>query len=196
MNKITAGVLAASAAALVVSGCYYTTSGRPVPNPASARTTAATTAVAAPSTSALPTKPPLQPGPHSWIADVDLPEGTEECSSSMCSRDNTSYRRDNHWEFWRYSAPYDDTIAFLRDRFATGRQYDAHGATWWSGLPPCYNAIHQSPPWGVDRRRRRYPLAMDRRCQVAFGRRLQATSEAGRHWRNCAFRRGVYRAGF
>jgi hypothetical protein len=148
MNKITAGVLAASAAALVVSGCYYTTSGRPVPNPASARTTAATTAVAAPSTSALPTKPPLQPGPHSWIADVDLPEGTEECSSSMCSRDNTSYRRDNHWEFWRYSAPYDDTIAFLRDRVATGRQYDAHGATWWSGLPPCYNAIHQSPPWG------------------------------------------------
>ncbi|MGA9677834.1 MAG: hypothetical protein WBR28_22180 [Mycobacterium sp.] len=39
-------------------------------------------------------------------------------------------------------------MAFLRKQFATGRRYDTHGATWWDGLPPCYDKGHQSPPWG------------------------------------------------
>ena len=43
---------------------------------------------------------------------------------------------------------YNDTLAFLRDRFATEWRYDTHRATWWKGLPPCYNTAHQSPPWG------------------------------------------------
>jgi hypothetical protein len=57
-------------------------------------------------------------------------------------------QRDPHTEWWRYSAPYDDVVAFLQNRFATGRRYDTHGATWWNGLPPCYDTNHQSPPWG------------------------------------------------
>jgi hypothetical protein len=51
-------------------------------------------------------------------------------------------------EMWRYSAPYDDVVSFLQTRFASGRRYDTHGATWWNGLPPCYDTNHQSPPWG------------------------------------------------
>ena len=50
-------------------------------------------------------------------------------------------------------------MAFLRAQFATGRKYDARGATWWRDLPPCYNAKfdyttmapdHESPPKGWD----------------------------------------------
>jgi hypothetical protein len=60
-------------------------------------------------------------------------------------------------EDWRYSVSYDDTVAFLRKQFATGRKYDTHGATWWRNLPPCYNnrydwntasPAHESPPQG------------------------------------------------
>jgi hypothetical protein len=141
MNKIAAAITA-GAVALAASGCYYTTSGRPVPN-----STSATTVVAAPSSSAPPTKPALQPGPHSWVADIDLPEGTAPCATFMCS-DSPYEEHDPHRENWRYSAPYDDTVAWLRDRFATGRRYDTHGATWWKGLPPCYDTVHQSPPSG------------------------------------------------
>ena len=83
----------------------------------------------------------LQPGPHSALADVDLPEGTVQCTTNGCPPDP-------HKEYWDYSAPYDDVVAFLRKRFATGRRYDTHGATWWNGLPPCYDKGHQSPPWG------------------------------------------------
>ena len=101
-----------------------------------------TAAPASPATtSAPPTTVGLQPGPHSAIADVDLPEGTVQCTTNGCPPDP-------HKEYWRYSAPYDDVVAFLRTRFATGRRYDTHGATWWNGLPPCYDKAHQSPPWG------------------------------------------------
>jgi hypothetical protein len=146
MNKITAGILAAGVAVLLAaSGCDKTP--KPTdPNPTPVMTTP-TTAVAAPSTSAPTTQPGLQPGPHSWVADIDLPEATDPCTTMLCETDLTGgiYPKQ---EYWRYSAPYDDTVAFLRDRFATGRRYDAHGATWWKGLPPCYNPAHESPPWG------------------------------------------------
>jgi hypothetical protein len=148
MTKVMAGILAAGAAALVTSGCYYTTPGRAVPNTKSVLTTPATapSTYVPPPTPAPATKPPLQPGPHSWIADVDLPEGTVQCTTFECS--DIPLTNDPQQEYWRYSAPYDDTVAFLRDRFASGPRYDAHGATWWKGLPPCYNTAHQSPPWG------------------------------------------------
>ncbi|MGO9511015.1 MAG: hypothetical protein ACLPXZ_28195 [Mycobacterium sp.] len=93
---------------------------------------------------------PLQPGPHSAIADVDLPVGTVQCIDFGCI-DGPAIT-DPGYEWWRYVAPYDDIVAFMRDRFGTGRQYDAHGATWWHGLPPCYDANHDSPPsgWATD----------------------------------------------
>ncbi len=79
----------------------------------------------------------LQPGPRSPLADVDLPAGVVFAGNSSSE------------ERWRYSAPYDDTVAFLRKQFATGRKYDTHGATWWRDLPPCYNDTrHESPPQG------------------------------------------------
>jgi hypothetical protein len=105
----------------------------------------------APNTSArMPAPPPpsavgLQPGPHSPLANVDLPAG-------VVFADNSSDE-----ERWRYTAPYDDTVAFLRKQFATGRKYDAQGATRWRDLPPCYNdkydantatPRHESPPRG------------------------------------------------
>lgn len=68
-----------------------------------------------------------------------MPEGTVQCPDVSS---------DTHDEWWCYSAPYGDVVAFLQKQFATGRQYDSHGATYWRGLPPCYNANHQSPPWG------------------------------------------------
>ena len=82
-----------------------------------------TAAPASPTTSAPPTMVELQPGPHSAIADVDLPEGTVQCTTNGCVGDP-------HTEHWFYSAPYDDVVAFLRKQFATGRRYDTHGATW------------------------------------------------------------------
>jgi hypothetical protein len=109
-------------------------------NPTTPETTTSTT-----TTAAIKPKPRLQPGPHSLIADVDLPEGTVPCATYDCGE---LPHRDTHSEYWRYSASYDDTVAFLRDQFATGRRYDARGATWWKGLPPCYDTKHQSPPWG------------------------------------------------
>ncbi len=106
-----------------------------------------TAAPASPTTSApLPTVG-LQPGPHSAIADVDLPEGTIQCTTDSTSGCGIT-SSDPHTEHWHYSAAYDDVVAFLRKRFATGRRYDTHGATWWDGLPPCYDKGHQSPPWG------------------------------------------------
>jgi hypothetical protein len=105
------GLLAAAAAVLVAVACTQHIAGPPA------------------TTSAPPETVELQPGPHSAIADVDLPEGTVQCTTNFCVRDP-------HKEYWHYSAPYDDVVAFLRKRFATGRRYDTHGATWWNGLPP------------------------------------------------------------
>jgi hypothetical protein len=92
-------------------------------------------------TVAPPPSPPagaLQPEPQAPLADVALPAGSVFVGSS------------SNQEVWRYSAPYDDTVAFLRKQFATGRVYDAQGATWWRDLPPCYDDTgrHQSPPQG------------------------------------------------
>jgi len=81
------------------------------------------------------------------MADVDLPAGTVLVDSTSDSED------------WRYGASYDDTVAFLRNQFATGRNYDARGATWWHDLPPCYRSRYdyksmtpysESPPKGWD----------------------------------------------
>lgn len=93
---------------------------------------------------------PLPPGPHSTIADVDLPVGTVQCIDFGCI-DGPAIT-DPSYEWWRYGAPYDDIVAFMRDRFGAGQRYDAHGATWWHGLPPCYDANHDSPPsgWATD----------------------------------------------
>jgi hypothetical protein len=106
----------------------------PTPTAASAGSPAA-----APSRAATTTAPTLRAGPHSFVADVDLPGGSVQDRQDDDS--STS-------EGWNYSAPYDDIVAFLRAQFATGRQYDAHGATWWKGLPPCYYAHHTPPPKG------------------------------------------------
>jgi hypothetical protein len=78
----------------------------------------------------------LPPRPHSPLADVDLPAGVVFAGNSADE------------ERWRFSGAYDDTVAFLREQFASGRQYDAHAATWWRDLPPCYNSTHESPPSG------------------------------------------------
>jgi hypothetical protein len=75
------------------------------------------------------------------MADVDLPAGTVALPVAL--PENTSDEED-----WRYSAPYDDVVAFLQKQFATGRTYDIKGATWWRNLPPCYNNFHKSPPEG------------------------------------------------
>jgi hypothetical protein len=122
----------ATAASVLTTACANTHFAAP-PSPATASAPATTVG--------------LQPGPHSATADVDLPEGTIQCttdSTSGCGITST----DPHTEHWNYSAAYDDVVAFLRKRFATGRRYDTHGATWWDGLPPCYDKGHQSPPLG------------------------------------------------
>jgi hypothetical protein len=80
------------------------------------------------------------------MGDVDLPAAT------VLRPDHPSDE-----EVWIYSASYDQTVAFLRKQFATGRRYDMQGATWWRGVPPCYNSKydyntmspgHESPPKG------------------------------------------------
>jgi hypothetical protein len=136
MNKITAGILAAGAAVLLVASGCDKTPGPTDPKPTSVMATSTTTVAApttpvdAPSTPPPTTQPGLQPGPHSWVADIDLPEGTVQCAAFYCDANQVGgiYPRQ---EYWRYSATYDDTAEYLRDRFATGRRYDAHGATWW-----------------------------------------------------------------
>jgi hypothetical protein len=141
MRKIIAVAVAAS----------LTSCGTPPPPSATVTVTIATpTRPASPNTpSPSPSPPPppagLRPGPHSAVADLDLPAGTTSGGSIA-----------NDSELWYYSAPYDDVLAFLQRQFATGRRYDAYGATWWNGLPPCYNdtkynpadPAHESPPRG------------------------------------------------
>ena len=127
--------MAATATLVAAVACgHHAPSAAPPTTPPPAQASLATTSVP-------PTTVGLQPGPHSAIADVDLPEGTVQCTTNGCPPDP-------HREHWQYSAPYDDVVAFLRTRFATGRRFDTHGATWWNGLPPCYDKEHQSPPWG------------------------------------------------
>jgi hypothetical protein len=76
---------------------------------------------------------PLQPGPHSAIADIALPEGTVPCTSSGCRTPP------EHEEVWRYNAPYDDVVVFLRNQLGTG-PYDR--------LPPCpLGAANDGPEW-------------------------------------------------
>jgi hypothetical protein len=89
------------------------------------------------STSLPPTTDP-KPQPHSPLADVDLPADVAFLGNSSIE------------ERWGYSAPFNDTVVYLRKQFATGRRYDADGATWWRDLPPCYNTRHESPPGGWD----------------------------------------------
>lgn len=136
MNRIATAVAVLAAAACTQCGTGTTTV---------APTNTHTAAPASPTTTSAPPKTvDLQPGPHSALADIDLPAGT-------VSRGTTS-----DWEIWSYSAPYDDVVAFLRKQFTTGRRYDAYGATWWNGLPPCYDdskynpadPAHESPPRG------------------------------------------------
>jgi hypothetical protein len=57
---------------------------------------------------------PMQPGPHSAIADVVLPAGTFPCTSSGCKGHPT------YEEVWRFNAPYKDVVAFLRNELGTG----------------------------------------------------------------------------
>ncbi|MGO9286779.1 hypothetical protein [Mycobacterium sp.] len=76
---------------------------------------------------------PLQPGPHSAIADIKLPEGTVPCTSSGCRTPP------EHEEVWRYNAPYEDVVEFLRNQFGTGPYDD---------LPPCPPAgPNDGPEW-------------------------------------------------
>jgi hypothetical protein len=132
----TTRVIAAASIGLALAGCTTTPSSEPI--------TSLTTTIAAPATSVTTTiaVPSLQPGPHSELLDVDLPAGTV----LVDRRDRGPHL--GHVEGWRYSAPYDDTVAFLRKQFATGPKFDSQGATSWRNLPPCYGPRHQSPPGG------------------------------------------------
>jgi hypothetical protein len=65
---------------------------------------------------------PLQPGPHSAIADIVLPAGTVPCTNSACRHP------DGYEEMWRFNAPYNDVVRFLGDELGTGQR---------NGLPAC-----------------------------------------------------------
>ena len=106
---------------------------RHIPSPPT--TTNTLTATSAPAPQPAPAAE-LQPGVRSPLADVRLPAGAVFVGSSSAE------------EVWRYSAPYDETVTFVRKQFATGRKYDTHGATWWRNLPPCYDDKDESPPQG------------------------------------------------
>jgi hypothetical protein len=130
--------IAVALAVLVAAGCTPHNPASPPPPTTVAPTNTRSAAPASPtSTSVPPPKAELQPGPHSPLADVDLPAGVTFGGNSSLE------------ERWSYSTSYDDTVAFLRKQFATGQKYDTRGATWWRGLPPCYNdMLHESPPGG------------------------------------------------
>ncbi len=138
-------VLATAACTRYVSGPPpSTTTVAPPSTTMVAPTNTRTATQASPPTVSAPTTQPsvgLQPGPHSAIADIDLPAGTVPRSGP------------SEEEYWTYTAPYPDTVTFLQNQFATGRRYDTYGATWWNGLPPCYDDAspkHHSPPLGSD----------------------------------------------
>ena len=76
---------------------------------------------------------PLQPGPHSAIADIDLPEGSVPCTTSGCRSPVPNE------EVWRYSAPYKDVVAFLHGRLDNKRLSN--------GLPPCGPTGNDAHEW-------------------------------------------------
>jgi hypothetical protein len=121
----TTHIIAAASIGLALAGCTTTP-------PASAPTTGITTTIAASATSLTTTiaAPSLQPGPHSELAEVEIPAGTV----LLDRRDRGG--RLGHEEEWRYSAPYDGLVAFLRRQFAAGPKVDSKGATSWRSLPP------------------------------------------------------------
>src|ERR1700694_2781393 len=132
---------------LAAAACSRHIPSPPAPPTTVAPTNTYTAAPASPTTrwTLLPTTSPplLQPGPHSAIADVALPAGTIPGPSGASTGSDG--------EYWYYTAPYPDTVTFLQNQFATGRRYDTYGATWWNGLPPCYDNAsprHHSPPLG------------------------------------------------
>jgi hypothetical protein len=128
-------------AAVAASACTQHTPSPPPPTTVTPTNTYTTTSAQAAPAPPSTTSPTLQPGPHSAIADIDLPAGTVPAPS------------DSDSESWHYTAPYRDTVTFLQNQFATGRRYDTYGATWWNGLPPCYDNAsprHHSPPLGSD----------------------------------------------
>src|SRR5271163_681684 len=108
MTRLLAVALVPAAAA-----CTQHMPGPPAPPPTTAPTNTYTAAPASQTT-----KPPLQPGPHSAIADIDLPAGTVPGSIPNVTGED---------EYWRYTAPYAETVTFLQTQFATGRRYDAYG---------------------------------------------------------------------
>jgi hypothetical protein len=57
---------------------------------------------------------PLQPGPHSAIADIVLPAGTVPCTNPGCKHPL------GYEEMWRFNAPYKDVVQFLGDELGTG----------------------------------------------------------------------------
>jgi hypothetical protein len=71
---------------------------------------------------------PLQPGPHSAIADIVLPAGTVPCTNSRCKHPL------GYEELWRFNAPYEDVVEFLSNELGTGPR---------DGLAAC-------PPSGPD----------------------------------------------
>lgn len=136
-----AAIVAAATLAVQLSSHEQNTDSTP--------TTSAAVSPPAPTHQTTAPQPPssgaLQPGPHSPLADVALPADIVMVGNSSSQ------------EVWRYTARYDDVVAFFRSQFATGRRYDPHGATWWRDLPPCYRdgfdrragtPSHQSPPHG------------------------------------------------
>jgi hypothetical protein len=131
-------ILLFAVAVVAAASCTGHVPGPPAAPPTTAPASPTTRWTLPPTT----TPPLLQPGPHSAIADVDLPAGTVPLSAP-----------DSDAELWYYTAPYPDTVTFLQNQFATARRYDTYGATWWNGLPPCYDNAspkHQSPPLGSD----------------------------------------------
>lgn len=91
--------------------------------------------------------PPVRPvGPHSAIADIDLPADTTPIALPPCG----TLCDGRQTEYWHYSVPFLDVVTFLQKQFATGSRYDSYGATRWQGLPPCYDPAHHSPPEGSD----------------------------------------------
>lgn len=143
-DLLAAGIIVA---VLAIAGCTQNTAGPPPTTvaPTNSHTAAPVSPTA---TWAPPQTVELQPGPHSKLADVDLPVGTVPLPNNATDS-----------ETWRYNVSYDDLVAFLRKQFATGQKYDSRGAPWWRNLPPCYRSRYdynankpyeESPPKGWD----------------------------------------------
>ena len=155
MAHRTLTVAAALAALLAVAGCSGTSMRSATTVTVTATQTAASASASTPvetlmPTAASPTKasPTLRPGPRSAVAEIDLPEGTTQCSDAMCDPKIGPSQSPNS-EDWQYTVPFESLIPFLSNQFADGPQYDAHGTTSWLGLPPCYYQHHPPPIGGT-----------------------------------------------